>query len=405
MNNSALKSFAIICFTLFGLNMITSCQSKNPLDKIMASDLPKIKAITDNLNKHEVQVIYTQIERDETGSPSFKTFDFQRDDFRYFYPASTAKLPVAVLAIQKVRQMQHDGIEISLDSRFEVFDPKSGEVIIDKDSTAESGYPSIRHMIKKIFLVSDNDAYNYLFDFLGRDYVNNYLSVYGMEPSHLNHKFLYGADNKHTWEFKFYNEQNELVYEQARLTSTIERHRMPLKGMIKGVGYTDNEGTLYNEPFNFSEKNYFSLTSLNKILIGVLFPKTLPLDQRFKINNEDHEFLQYWMSRNTFESEYPNYKTEGYYESYVKFLMFGDDKNPMPDNIRIYNKVGDAYGTLTDVAYIVDSENDIEFMLAATVHLNENQIFNDGVYEYDSLGFPFMAELGRQVYNYELSRK
>lgn len=384
---------------------MTSCQPKNPLESIMASDESKIKAIADKLEKHEVQVIYTQIERDENGTPSFKEFSFQHDNYQYFYPASTTKLPVAVLAIQKVRQLQQEGIDISLDSRFEAFDPKTGQVIIDKDSTAESGYPSIRHMIKKIFLVSDNDAYNYLFDFLGRDYVNEYLSVYGMEPSHLNHKFLYGADNKHTWEYKFYNEENELVYEQESLTSETDRHRFALKGMVKGVGYTDNEGNLFNEPFDFSEKNFFSLTSLNKILIAVLFPKSLPLEKRFRINNEDHEFLKYWMSRNTFESEYPSYKTDDYYESYVKFLMFGDDKSPMPDNIRIYNKVGDAYGTLTDVAYIVDSKYDIEFMLAATVHVNENQIFNDGIYEYNSLGFPFMAELGRQVYQYELDRK
>ena len=59
---------------------------------------------------------------------------------------------------------------------------------------------------------------------------------------------------------------------------------------------------------------------------------------------------------------------------------------------------------LTDVAYIVDSENSIEFMLAATIHVNANGIFNDGIYEYDELGFPFMAELGKQVYKYELSK-
>ena len=52
------------------------------------------------------------------------------------------------------------------------------------------------------------------------------------------------------------------------------------------------------------------------------------------------------MSRNTLESDYPNYDYDNYYESYVKFFMFGDNQSPMPDNIRIYNKVGEAYGTL-----------------------------------------------------------
>ena len=36
--------------------------------------------------------------------------------------------------------------------------------------------------------------------------------------------------------------------------------------------------------------------------------------------------------------------------------------------------------------------------------VNANGIFNDGVYEYDTIGFPFMAHLGQAVYQYELSR-
>lgn len=377
----------------------------DPLQTIMLSDAPKIKLINDQLAKHEVQILYTQIERDESGAPSFEEYDFQLDDNKYFYPASTAKMPVAFLALQKLNELKAKGIEIDRNSSFVITHPNSSEVIIDNDSTAENGLPSIAHMIKKIFLVSDNDAYNYLFDFLGRDYVNAELSKRNMLPSHINHKFLYGADNKNTWHFKFYNAAGELVYDQLSIQSEVDKHDYPLKGMIKGVGYTDNEGELYNKPFDFSEKNYFSLRSLNSILKAVIFPEAFPEDQRFNLTKDQYEFLRFWMSRNTLESEYPNYDYDNYFESYVKFFMFGDNQSPMPKNIRIYNKVGNAYGTSTDVAYIVDSENDIEFMLAATVLTNENGIFNDGVYEYDEKGFPFLAELGRQVYQYELEHK
>jgi hypothetical protein len=58
---------------------------------------------------------------------------------------------------------------------------------------------------------------------------------------------------------------------------------------------------------------------------------------------------------------------------------------------------------LTDNAYIVDEKNDIEFFLSATVHVNENQIYNDDSYEYDEIGLPFIAKLGKIIYNYELS--
>jgi hypothetical protein len=59
---------------------------------------------------------------------------------------------------------------------------------------------------------------------------------------------------------------------------------------------------------------------------------------------------------------------------------------------------------ITDCSYIVDFENGIEFILAATIHVNSNGIYNDGKYEYDEIGIPFLAELGRVIYNYELNR-
>lgn len=375
----------------------------NPLEKIMMGDSPKIKAISDHLPEHEVQILYTRIERDENDNPSFQEFSFQLNENQYFYPASTAKMPVAILALQRINELRSEGININENSNFIISEPETNEVIINADSTAENGLASISHMIKKIFLVSDNDAYNYLFDFLGRDYINEQLRIRGMQPAHLNHKFLYGANNKHTWDFKFYDENEGLVYEQKSISSKVDKHNFPLIGMKKGIGFTDDKGNLFEEPFDFSEKNYFSLKSLNKILKGVIFPESLAKSEQFNLTEDQYQFLRFWMSRNTLESQYPNYDYENYYESYVKFLMFGDDQSPMPDNIRIYNKVGEAYGTLTDVAYIVDSKTGIEFMLAATIQVNKNEIFNDGIYEYDELGFPFMAELGKQVYQYELS--
>ena len=76
----------------------------------------------------------------------------------------------------------------------------------------------------------------------------------------------------------------------------------------------------------------------------------------------------------------------------------------MREDLRIYNKVGYAYGTLTDVAYINDTEKGIEFLLAATVLVNENQTFNDNIYEFETKGIPFLAEIGRQLYAHELQQ-
>ena len=99
------------------------------------------------------------------------------------------------------------------------------------------------------------------------------------------------------------------------------------------------------------------------------------------------------------------YDKDEYYDSYGKFFMFGDSKQPIPKNIKIYNKVGYAYGTLTETAYIKDESNGVEFILSATILVNKNQIFNDNDYEYDTIGIPFLSELGKAIYDYELEKR
>ena len=111
------------------------------------------------------------------------------------------------------------------------------------------------------------------------------------------------------------------------------------------------------------------------------------------------------MSAYPYESKYPNYDTSEYYDTYVKFLLYGSEKNTVKPNIRIFNKVGDAYGFLTDIAYIVDFKNKVEFMVSTTIYCNSDGIFNDDLYDYDSIGYPFMKNIGNIIYQYELQRK
>jgi hypothetical protein len=77
----------------------------------------------------------------------------------------------------------------------------------------------------------------------------------------------------------------------------------------------------------------------------------------------------------------------------------------MPKNIRIFNKEGDAYGQLLDVAYIVDFDKNIEFFLSAEIYCNQDGVINDDKYDYETIGYPFMKNLGKVIYDYEVNRK
>jgi hypothetical protein len=76
----------------------------------------------------------------------------------------------------------------------------------------------------------------------------------------------------------------------------------------------------------------------------------------------------------------------------------------MPPGVRVFNKVGWAYGFLTDVSYVVDTINRVDYFLSATLYVNSDGVVNDSKYDEETVGFPFLRELGRLIYNYELTR-
>jgi len=106
------------------------------------------------------------------------------------------------------------------------------------------------------------------------------------------------------------------------------------------------------------------------------------------------------------ESDFPRYKSRTFYDSYKKYLIYGDNRTSIvQDSLRIFNIVGQSYGFVSDVAYVCDFKNKVEFMLSATIYANEDEVINDNKYEYKSLALPFMADLGKTIYNYDRKRK
>jgi hypothetical protein len=66
--------------------------------------------------------------------------------------------------------------------------------------------------------------------------------------------------------------------------------------------------------------------------------------------------------------------------------------------------VGWAYGFLTDVSYVIDVKNKIEYMLSSTIYVNSDGILNDDKYDTETIGLPFLNDIGKAIYNFELKR-
>ena len=379
------------------LSIAISCNNSSTiLDKVLNKNIYELQKVLKNKEKHDLQILLNEIKRDDSGKAVFKEDAFQLDEGRYFYPASTAKLPIAILSLQKINELRSNGLQISGDTPFFITD-KNGEILVKRDSTHSLGILTINHLIKKIFLVSDDNAYNYLFDFLGTDYINKELTQRGLSKTRLYQKFLFGADNINTWGYTFLNENQKIIYHQPSISALVDLKPNNLKGILKGIGHIKSDSLLL-KPMNFERKNRISIRDLEGILKRIIFPEAFSEKELFNLTKTDYKFLRYWMSRTTLESNYPDYKDDKHWDSYCKFFIYGDQKGAMIPEIRIFNKVGQAYGTLTDVAYIKDEKNKIEFFLTATILVNENMIYNDDIYEYDEIGIPFLAALGRSVH-------
>lgn len=365
--------------------LVFSCSERAPfdnaLDAALASKDLRITRILDSIGPHEVQIRFTQIDRIKD-SIIFTDYDFQVDGNNYFYPASTAKFPAAVAALEKLNELD----SLNLDTLF----------YIEGDSVETT----FGRAIEEIFAVSDNDANNRLVEFLGFDDLNKRIRNSGAKPIRISHRLsTSNADDVTTKSLVINSTDSSTVLSTPIVSSPPKA--LALQKIKKGEGFYSGD-SLYKEPFDFGLKNYYPIPTQHGVLKRIIFPERFPVEQRFAISPEQHQFLLRSMSALPYEA---GYDREEYYDGYVKFFMFGDTEEPIPNHIKIYNKVGYAYGTLTDCAYIEDKKNNIDFMLTATILVNEDQVFNDDNYEYDEVGIPFLAQLGREIYAYELKRK
>ncbi|QHT66130.1 serine hydrolase [Rhodocytophaga rosea] len=381
----------------------TETNTNNLVEVLLRSNPELFSRILKDPAKYEVQILYTQIDRNKKNKPAFTQHRYRVDATQYFYPASTVKLSAVLLALEKINTLNINGL--TKETTLRIDSAYNRQVAVTVDSTSLSGLPSIAHYIKKILLVSDNDAYNRLFEFMGQGQINENLYKKGFNDLRLLKRLQVGStaeEDRYTNPFTFYA-GDKIIYEQP-LVFNPKEFPNKLTTIVKGKGYLQQE-KLVNKPMDFSAMNYISIENLQGILRSLLFPEAVPARKRFELKQEDYQFVYKYMSMFPQESQGPVYDSVQYYKSYGKFFLYGNTKTDFPPHIRIFNKAGWAYGFLTDNAYVADFKNNVEFLLTATILVNEDGIFNDDQYEYETVGKPFLAALGKVIYEYELGRK
>ncbi len=377
--------------------------SKNRMETLLATRPDLFGNILSKPDEYRVQAIWTHITRDTQGRPRFEEHEINTASGSYFYPASTVKMPTALLALQRVRELGISGLDRN--STMITGADFNAQTPVYNDPTTPDGRPTIAQYVRKIFLVSDNDAFNRLYEFLGPAYINRELHEKGYPEAQIIHRLeisLNEEQNRHTNPVTFYDTSANRLYEQAQ---QYDQDVYPKRKDALGKGYIKG-GEFHDGPMDFSRKNRLSLNSLNQILKSIIFPESVPEKQRFRVTPDDLNFVRKYMSMVPGQATFPHYDSTDFHDTYCKFLYFGSEKGVgIPKNLKVFNKVGDAYGFLLDIAYFKDEAKGVEFMLSAVIYCNSDGVLNDSKYDYESIGFPFLKNLGRFIYEEECRMK
>ena len=374
----------LLSIILFGCSLET-----NPIKSSFRKN-DFLKEIIKEKEDYEIQILLTKIDQ-YNSKVDFQEYKYQLDDNKYFYPASTIKLPIVVLALKKINELRSKGSEITLKSKIILNYKDDYSELVIRDSIT-----SFQNLIADVFLVSDNSASNILIDFIGYNYFNHEMENAGFDKTYLNHKFNPDPYVNSTWQIS--DLDNNII-------SSINDNQKIIKADEKTNGLEKGErryfkGEILDESLNFSEKNRSSITDMHNLIKYIFYPEIFDSTNTFNLNVEDYDFLRYWMSRFTYDDIGEKFiGDEKFFETYNKFFIHGDEQSVSNEQIRVYNKIGQAYGTSIDNGLIKNYQDNVEFILTATIYTNKNKVINDNLYEYDDLAVPFLAKLSRAIYN------
>jgi hypothetical protein len=352
---------------------------------------PNLRALIDD-PEYQIQMLWWRIERDANGHARIRRHAYGLAPQRWFSPASVVKLPMALLMAEQLSALGLDSAaEIALHAP-----PETGEWPAD-----EPIKESFRRGCHRTFAISENVPYNRWYDFLGADAVNVRLAQMGYHKTRLIAR-LGSPDPKA-------NRRTRGGYLVAPHGSPVSissanraaKRRFPFGWAKIGRGWQNADGSVTPGPHDFSYANFMPLADSLRMLQAFVLPWTVIKSHRWRIAEPLRRQLLQALAMRPRDSVDPRYDEAQYPDGYARWFLVGDGKERYPDSVLVLGKTGMAYGHLSEVAYLEDRDSGAELMLAAAIHVNRDGVYNDDRYEYETIGLPFLAALGRVVLDVE----
>lgn len=387
-------NYKYLIISVFFFPTMLNAQGAKLLEKLM-----KKESVFDSIlalpEKGDVQIIYQQINRNKKNEADFKTFKYNVDSHKYFYPANSVDLPAAVLTLEKLNNYGHEDVHKDQCIRVDTNYFKQTQIV--NDPISKNGKASLSNYIEKMFLYHDVNSYNRCYEFLGQQYFNERMHNLGFVNSWFLHRIGVNDDTKsarYTNPIEFFRDDKVTYFRdvvELKLWPTVMPYYpvMKQKGEYNDKDYYAGRKTIVIDEVDYTNKNNYPLVEMSEFLKDVFFnPK------KFNLTSGDLCFLFRCMGQRNNETSIKNLPP-------VPFCR--DFLTSMPDTtIRVFSNSGSGYGYIIENAYFIDLKNKVEFILTAVYKESKTSA---ELSKPSKEGIAFMQNLGKMIYNYELERK
>jgi hypothetical protein len=330
-----------------------------------------------------------------------------RVDAEYVYPASTIKTIAAVAAMNRLRAMAEDrrGVEPDLDTPLLVR-PLRGRPGTDR-------LTSVRELVRRIALVSDNPAHNHLYELLGHRGIHEAAwgdggggGGGGMGLSSVRHHHRLGdartrEEHLITAGVDLLTRRGVVSVPEGVSDLVVEPNTQP--GVLVGERHVV-DGRTVDGPMDFAFKNRVSMVDLHRLMLALVLPEHPAHGVRLGLHEHDRGVLLEAMAQLPRDSTDPVLAVDQFPDHFAKPMLPGV-RRVWPagagvgerDRGLVINKVGQAYGFSLDNAVIVDRVTGKWAAVTAAIYANSSGTVGADTYDYASVALPFFVHLGETV--------
>jgi hypothetical protein len=369
-----------------------------PLGSWLAES-PTLASFARRAEELRLQIAVGWLEPGSDGRPTLRQVTY-RADAEYFYPASSIKTFAAVAALERLAELRaQTGLAIDRDTPLAIHPLFEGERLEREDAShLADGTITVGHEIRKLAIVSDNEAFNRLYALAGPDGIARSLARAGLTAPRIVHRLAVVRSAEENLRLP----RIELLgagfsHPQPERTADALPPAPPMPGLRVGSAHLAGDARV-DRPMDFAAKNRMSLVDLQRGLCKLVAPDAgCGGGGPFALDEADRGFLLAAMAEYPRESADPRFDVAQYPDAWGKRLLPGLARVLPQARWRIVNKTGSAYGFAIDNAWVEERESGRGMFVAATIYANSDGVLNDDAYDYERVANPFFAALGEAV--------